>query len=67
MRWLTGIFDITAQDLKTFLKLTLAMVVCLVLAMVLFTFSWGTIPAIIFLIIGSILTILIWLAYFPWT
>ncbi len=66
MKWLKEIFNITTDDLKSFLKLSFFMIVCFVAAGVLFSFSWGAIPAIIFLALGGLLATLIWLMFFPW-
>jgi hypothetical protein len=66
MDWLKHFFDITKQDLKTFLKLSLLMIISIVIGMLFFSFSWGTIPGLVFLTLGVLIGLLLTLMFFPW-
>jgi hypothetical protein len=66
MDWLKHFFDITKQDLKRFLKLSLLMVISIVIGMLFVSFTWGTIPGLVFLALGVLIGLLLTLMFFPW-
>jgi hypothetical protein len=65
VRLLKILFPYTGKDVKRFLLMSASAAICLIGSMILFSVSWGTIPALVLLAIAAVIFLAVWILYWP--